>query len=218
MIEVTCIRLSLSHIVTDTFWCFCSRRLLKTLGQKEKWLIMCNLPFCHNVFNFILKNHSFCGSLLLRARYSCYKGSSVYVYVCMSLAVWILYGPHLTTSNVKVKLRTQRSKWVLFDRTVSCPGCILSMHHRISKKLGTIVHHDGVVCRAQDPGLCLKFKGHTLGQTSKWVLFDMTVPCTAHIATMHHRIPKLRGIHVHHDEVKCPAQDTGLYLKGQGHT
>ena len=35
---------------------------------------------------------------------------------------------------------------------------------------------------------------------------------------MHHRIPKLLGTHVYHDEVTCGTQDTGLYLKGQGQT
>ena len=44
------------------------------------------------------------------------------------------------------------------------------------------------------------------------------LPCPACISTMHHRIPKLLGTHVHHDKVTCGTQDTGLYLKGQGHT
>ena len=44
------------------------------------------------------------------------------------------------------------------------------------------------------------------------------LPYTAYILTMHHRIPKLLGTHVLHDEVTCGTQDAGLYLKGQGHT
>ena len=35
----------------DTFWCICSRRLLKTLCQKKKLLKTSNFSFCHNVFN-----------------------------------------------------------------------------------------------------------------------------------------------------------------------
>ena len=38
----------------DAFWRFCSRPILKTLWQKETLLIMSNVSFCHNVFNFIL--------------------------------------------------------------------------------------------------------------------------------------------------------------------
>ena len=37
----------------DTFWCLCSRRLLKTLWQKEKLLKTSNFSLCHNVFNFL---------------------------------------------------------------------------------------------------------------------------------------------------------------------
>ena len=35
----------------DTFCCICSRKLLKTLLQREKLYIMSNISFCHNVFN-----------------------------------------------------------------------------------------------------------------------------------------------------------------------
>ena len=41
---------------TDVFWRLCSRRLLKTLWQKEKLLITSNFSFCHNVFNSIEKS------------------------------------------------------------------------------------------------------------------------------------------------------------------
>ena len=37
--------------LTAAFWCICSRRLLKSLWQKKKLLIMINFSFCHNVFN-----------------------------------------------------------------------------------------------------------------------------------------------------------------------
>ena len=53
------------------------------------------------------------------------------------------------TSNVKVKLT--RSKWVLFDRTVSCLACISTMHHSIPKLLGTHVHHHKVSCTRPRP-------------------------------------------------------------------
>ena len=43
---------------------------------------------------------------------------------------------HACTSNVKDTLRSQN------DRTVPFPTCISTMHHRISKRLGTNVHHD----------------------------------------------------------------------------
>ena len=39
----------------DAFWRHCNRRLLKTLRQKKKLLIMSNFSFCHNVFNSYLK-------------------------------------------------------------------------------------------------------------------------------------------------------------------
>ena len=97
----------------------------------------------------------------------------------------------------------KRSKRVLFDRTVPCLGRIFTMHHRISKKLGTNFHHNEALCRAQDPGMYLKFQ---------------TIPCPAHISTMHHRITKLLGTHVHHDGVKCQALDPGPYLNDQSHT
>ena len=84
------------------------------------------------------------------------------------------------TSNVKVTLKGQRSKGVLFDSTLPCLDHISTMHHRISKKLGTNVNHDEVAC-------CI-------------VLFDRIVPCPTCISTMHHRIPKLLGTHVH---LKC---------------
>ena len=37
----------------DTFWNICSRRLLKTLWQKEKFINTSNSSFCHNVFNYL---------------------------------------------------------------------------------------------------------------------------------------------------------------------
>ena len=37
-----------------------------------------------------------------------------------------------------------------------CPARIYTMHHRISKKLGTNVHHDEAAWHAQDPSLNLK--------------------------------------------------------------
>ena len=40
----------LPHI--DTFWCLCSRWLLKSLWQKEKLLIMSNFSICHNDINY----------------------------------------------------------------------------------------------------------------------------------------------------------------------
>ena len=39
------------HIVA--FWRLFSRKLLKTVWQKEKMLIMSNFCFCHTVFNFL---------------------------------------------------------------------------------------------------------------------------------------------------------------------
>ena len=36
----------------DAFWCLWSRRLLKTLWQKKKLLMMSNFSFSHNVFHF----------------------------------------------------------------------------------------------------------------------------------------------------------------------
>ena len=53
----------------------------------------------------------------------------------------IAHNTQACTSNVKVTLRGQRSKLELFDRSVPCPACISTMHHRIYKKLGTNVHH-----------------------------------------------------------------------------
>ena len=38
---------------TDAFWSLCPRRILKTLWQKEKLLMMSNFSFCNNVFNSI---------------------------------------------------------------------------------------------------------------------------------------------------------------------
>ena len=32
------------------------------------------------------------------------------------------------------------------------------------------------------------------------------LPCQVHISTMHHRILKLLGTHVHHDEVACTSK------------
>ena len=90
------------------------------------------------------------------------------------------------------------------------------MHHRITIKLGTNFHYDEAAYRSQDPGLYLKCQGHT--RRSDRVLFDWTVPCQAHISTMHHRIPKLLGTHVQYHKVACHVQDPGLYLKCQGHT
>ena len=39
-----------SHI--DAFWHFLGWWFMKTLLQNEKWLLMSNISFCHNVFNF----------------------------------------------------------------------------------------------------------------------------------------------------------------------
>ena len=38
---------------TDALCRLCSRRLLKTLRQKRKWLIMRNFSLCHCVFSYI---------------------------------------------------------------------------------------------------------------------------------------------------------------------
>ena len=99
--------------------------------------------------------------------------------------------------------------------TVPCPAHILTMHHIIPKLLGAHVHYDELICGTQNTS---KFKVTLRGQRSKLVLFNRTVPRPAHTLTMHHRIPRLLGTHVHHDEVTCGTQDTGLYLKGQSHT
>ena len=47
----------------------CSNRLLQTLWQKEKLLMMSNFTFCHNVFNciWLFKNFSFMEIFLIVA-------------------------------------------------------------------------------------------------------------------------------------------------------
>ena len=43
------------YVHKDAFWFHCSRRLLKTLWQKEKLLQTINFSVCHNDFNFFLE-------------------------------------------------------------------------------------------------------------------------------------------------------------------
>ena len=65
-----------------------------------------------------------------------------------------------STLNVEVTLRGQgQNEYYLIG--LLFPVHISTMHHRISKKLGTNVYHDEAACRAQDPGLYIKCQGHT---------------------------------------------------------
>ena len=114
------------------------------------------------------------------------------------------YKTQAITSKVNVTLRGQRSKWVLFGRTVPCPAHILTIYHSFPRNLAqtfTMMRRRVVLkTHACNPNLRLHLE--VKGQ----------------ISTMHHGIPKLLGTHVHHDEVACRAQDQSMYFKGQGHT
>ena len=92
------------------------------------------------------------------------------------------------------------------------------MYHRIPKLLGTNVHHDEVMMAEVKINFAKK----------ETVLFGLYLKCQGQNeyckiglflvrpASMHHRMPKILGKHVHYDEVVCRTLKTGLYLKGQG--
>ena len=83
-----------------------------------------------------------------------------------------------------------------------CPTHILTMHNRISKNVGTKVHHDVSCTKFRPVHQMLRSLVEGKGQND-YCLIGLT--SLAHIFTMQHRISKLLGTHDEHDEVACGA-------------
>ena len=67
-----------------------------------------------------------------------------------------MHVPQMSRSHLEVK---GQNEYYLIG--LPCLARFATMHHRISMKLGTDVHHNEAACHAQDPGLYLKCQGHT---------------------------------------------------------
>ena len=99
----------------DSFWCLCSRRLLKTLWQKQKLLMMSNFFFCHNFFLTQFNN-----STLVYERFSRFY-QYVFKVVCCSFELLCGKGslplhstvkfPSPHTSNLQQTILRLSSQW-----------------------------------------------------------------------------------------------------------